>query len=85
MRWPPNTCSCCQAYTTYFCIEAEPNGSPGSLAPWLPGSLAPCFESSLSQRWQRVAIQHAAGIAQSWRSNYANAAHEYLAHEYLGT
>ncbi len=57
----------CQAYTTYFCTEAEPNGY-----------LAPCFESPLSQRWQRVAIQHAAGIAQSWRSNYANAAQEYL-------
>jgi Putative transposase DNA-binding domain/Probable transposase len=57
----------CQQYTTYFCIEAEPDGY-----------LAPCFESPLSQRWQRAAIQHAAGIAQSWRSNYANAAHEYL-------
>jgi len=57
----------CQAYTTYFCTEAEPNGY-----------LAPCFESSLSQRWQRVAIQHAAGIAQSWRSNDANAAQAYL-------
>ncbi len=52
----------CQQYTTYFCTEAEPNGY-----------LAPCFASPLSQRWQRVAIQQAAGIAQSWRSNYATA------------
>jgi Putative transposase DNA-binding domain/Probable transposase len=57
----------CQQYTTFFCTEAEPDGY-----------LAPCFESPLSQRWQRVVIQHAAGIAQSWRSNYANAAQEYL-------
>jgi Putative transposase DNA-binding domain/Probable transposase len=57
----------CQHYTTFFCTEAEPDGY-----------LAPCFESPLSQRWQRVAIQHAAGIAQAWRSNYANAAQEHL-------
>jgi hypothetical protein len=57
----------CQAYTTSFCTEAAPNGY-----------LAPRFESPLSQRWQRVAIQHAAGIAQSWRSNYANAVQDYL-------
>ncbi|HEY7355847.1 MAG TPA: transposase [Ktedonobacterales bacterium] len=57
----------CQQYTTYFCTEAEPDGY-----------LAPCFESPLSQRWQRVAIQHAAGIAQSWRSNYAAAYQDYL-------
>jgi hypothetical protein len=57
----------CQAYITYFCTEAEPNGY-----------LAPCFESPLSQRWQRVAIQHAAGIAHSWRSNYAASYQAYL-------
>ncbi|HEU4784646.1 MAG TPA: transposase [Ktedonobacterales bacterium] len=56
----------CQQYTTYFCTEAEPNGY-----------LAPCFASPLSQRWQRVAIQQAAGIAQSWRSNYATAMQAY--------
>ncbi len=56
----------CQQYTTYFCTDAEPDGY-----------LAPCFESPLSQRWQRVAMQHAAGLAQSWRSNSAHAAHEY--------
>ncbi len=57
----------CQAYTTYFCTEAEPDGY-----------LIPRFDSPLSQRWQRVAIQQAAGIAQSWRSNCANAAQDYL-------
>ena len=40
--------------------------------------MPPCFSSPLSQRWQRVAIQQAAGIAQSWRSNYATAYHDYL-------
>src|SRR5262245_50782612 len=32
----------CQAYTTYFCTEAQPDGY-----------LAPCFASPLSQRWGR--------------------------------
>ena len=57
----------CQAYTTSFCTEAQPDKYA-----------APCFDSPLSQRWQRVAIQHAAGIAQSWRTNYANAYQDYL-------
>jgi len=57
----------CQAYTTYFCSEAQPDKYA-----------APCFDCTLSQRWQRVAIQHAAGIAQSWRSNYAAAYQDYL-------
>jgi hypothetical protein len=57
----------CQAYITYFCTEAQPDKYA-----------APCFDSPLSQRWQRVAIQHAAGIAQSWRSNYAAAYQDYL-------
>jgi hypothetical protein len=57
----------CQAYTTSFCTEAQPEKYA-----------ALCFASSLSQRWQRVAIQHAAGIAQSWRTNYAAAYQDYL-------
>lgn len=57
----------CQQYITFFCTDAEPDGYR-----------APCFESPLSQRWQRVAIQQAAGIAQSWRSNYVTAAQAYL-------
>jgi hypothetical protein len=56
----------CQQYTTWFVTEALPDGY-----------VAPCFASPLSQRWQRVAIQQAAGMAQSWRSNRANALEEY--------
>src|SRR5260221_12835372 len=56
----------CQQYTTYFCTEAQPDKYA-----------APCFDSPLSQRWQRVAIQHAAGIAQSWRAHYAAASRDY--------
>lgn len=56
----------CQQYTTFFCTEAQPDKYA-----------APSFESSLSQRWQRVTIQQAAGIALSWRSNYAHARHAY--------
>jgi hypothetical protein len=56
----------CQQYTTAFCTEALPDKYA-----------APCFASPLSPRWQCVAIQQAAGIAQSWRSNYAAAAQEY--------
>jgi transposase len=57
----------CQAYTTFFCTEAQPDKYA-----------AACFASPISQRWQRVAIQHAAGIAQSWRSNYATAYQDYV-------
>ena len=56
-----------QQYVTHFCTEA------------LPAKFAqPCFESPLSERWQRVAIQHAAGLAQSWQTNRANAFQDYL-------
>jgi len=57
----------CQQYVTHFCTEA----APAKFA-------APCFESVLSERWQRVAIQHAAGLAQSWQTNKANAAQDHL-------
>lgn len=57
----------CQEYTTLFCTAEEPNKYR-----------EPCFESPLSQRWQRVAIQQAAGIARSWRSNAAAAYQDYL-------
>jgi hypothetical protein len=56
----------CQQYTTLFVTEAAPDKYT-----------APCFNSPLSQRWQRVAIQQAEGIAQSWRSNRENALEEY--------
>jgi hypothetical protein len=51
-----------QHYVTLFCAEAEPD-------PYAD----PCFSSPLSQRWQRVAIQQAAGIARSWRANHQRA------------
>lgn len=56
-----------QRYVTHFCTEA----APAKFA-------QPCFESALSERWQRVAIQHAAGLAQSWQTNRAKAFQEYL-------
>ncbi|HEX5546596.1 MAG TPA: transposase [Ktedonobacterales bacterium] len=52
----------CQQYVTHFCTEAEPDGYAD-----------PCFVSPLSQRWHRVAIQQAAGVARSWRTNYLRA------------
>jgi hypothetical protein len=52
----------CQQYVTCFCAEAESNGFAD-----------PCFPSPLSQRWQRLAIQQAAGIATSWRTNHERA------------
>jgi hypothetical protein len=51
-----------QQYVTLFCTDEVPNGFR-----------APCFLTPLSERWQRVAIQHAAGVAKPWRSNRANA------------
>jgi len=48
----------CQQDVTHFCAEAEPHGFSD-----------PCFPSPRSQRWQRVAIPQAAGIARSWRTN----------------
>jgi hypothetical protein len=57
----------CQQYTTAFCAEVKPNKFA---AAWLP--------SPLSARWQRVVIQHAAAITQSWRSNRDRAHQAYL-------
>src|SRR5260221_12218420 len=57
----------CQQYVTLFCTEEHPNKFH-----------APVFQTPLSERWQRVAIQQAAGIAQSWRTNRANAYQDYL-------
>jgi hypothetical protein len=56
-----------QQYVTLFCTTEESNGFR-----------APCFLTFLSERWHRVAIQQAAGIAKSWRSNRANAYEDYL-------
>ena len=56
----------CQQYVTLFCTE-EP---PDAFHP-------PVFPTPLSERWHRVAIQQAAGIAQSWRSNRTAAYQQY--------
>src|SRR5215472_14519451 len=56
----------CQQYVTLFCTEE------------LPDKLRdPLYETVLSERWHRVAIQQAAGIAKSWRSNRTNALRDY--------
>ena len=57
----------CQQYVTLFCTAEAPDKFR-----------ATCFATPLSQRWQRVAIQQAAGIAESWRTNRANAYQAYL-------
>src|SRR6266700_1253184 len=57
----------CQQYVTLFCTDEHPDRFH-----------APCEASPLSERWHRVAIQQAAGIAQSWRSNRANSYQDYL-------
>jgi hypothetical protein len=57
----------CQQYVTLFCIDEYPDKFRPT-----------CFPTPLSERWQRVAIQQAAGIAQSWRSNRAHAHQDYL-------
>ena len=52
----------CEQYIRLFCDEV------------VPDALAePCYPSVLSARWQRVAIQQAAGITKSWHSNRLNA------------
>ncbi len=56
-----------QQYVTLFCTAEAPNSFR-----------APCFLTPLSERWHRNAIQQAAGIAKSWRSNRANAYQDYL-------
>ncbi len=57
----------CQQYVTLFCTDEHPDKFH-----------APIFVTPLSERWHRVAIQQAAGIAQSWRTNRANAYQDYL-------
>jgi hypothetical protein len=57
----------CQQYVTLFCTDEHPDKFH-----------APVFVTPLSERWHRVAIQQAAGIAQSWRTNRANAYQDYL-------
>jgi hypothetical protein len=59
--------SLCQQYITLFCTEEMPDKFR-----------ATCFATSLSERWHRVAIQQAAGVAQSWRTNREQAYQDYL-------
>ena len=56
----------CQQYVTLFCTEAPPEKFHD-----------PVFPTELSERWHRVAIQQAAGIAQSWRTNREQAYQDY--------
>src|SRR6266436_7414683 len=50
----------CQQYVTLFCTQERPNKVR-----------APLYATPLSERWQRVAIMQAVGIARSWRTNRA--------------
>src|SRR5260221_14747622 len=56
----------CQDDVTLFCTAERPDKLR-----------APLFATPLSERWQRVAIQQAAGIARSWRTNRAQAYQDY--------
>jgi Putative transposase DNA-binding domain len=57
----------CQQYVTLFCTDEPPDKFR-----------ATCFVTPLSERWHRVAIQQAAGIAKSWRTNRTQAYQDYL-------
>src|ERR1700694_5217837 len=57
----------CQQYITLFCTDEHPDKFH-----------TPVFVTPLSERWHRVAIQQAAGVAKSWRTNRANAYQDYL-------
>ncbi len=57
----------CQQYVILFCTKAQPDK-------FYP----PVFTTPLSERWHRVAIQQAAGIAQSWRTNREQAYQDYV-------
>src|SRR5260370_9767302 len=60
--------SLCQQYVTLWCTT---EGTPDRYA-------TPVVASQLSERWQRVAMQQAAGIAKSWRTNRQAAYDAYL-------
>src|SRR6266581_5231612 len=48
----------CQYYVTLFCTDEQPDKFR-----------ATCIGTPLSERWHRVAIQQAAGIARAFRTN----------------
>src|SRR5258707_3281726 len=56
----------CQAYVTLFCTTESPNKLRD-----------PLYQTPLSERWHRVAIMQAAGLARSWRSNRTTAYQQY--------
>src|SRR5258707_4560947 len=58
----------CQHYVTLFCTEEQPNKLRD-----------PLFHTPLSERWHRVAIMQAAGIARAFRSNRSAAYQQYHA------
>jgi hypothetical protein len=57
----------CQQYVTFFCTEESPDKFN-----------ATCFAAPLSERWHRVAIQQAAGIARAFHTNRAQAYQDYM-------
>ncbi|HEY6408232.1 MAG TPA: transposase, partial [Ktedonobacteraceae bacterium] len=57
----------CQQYVTLFCTDEDPDKFHPSV-----------FASILSERWHRVAIQQATGIARAFRTNRAQAYQDYL-------
>ncbi|HLG65489.1 MAG TPA: transposase [Ktedonosporobacter sp.] len=58
----------CQQYVTLFCTDEPPNKLRD-----------PLYQTPLSERWHRVAIMQAAGIARSWLTNRAVAYQQYQA------
>ncbi len=56
----------CQQYVTLFCTTESPNKLRD-----------PLYQTPLSERWHRVAIMQAAGIARSWRANRTTAYQQY--------
>ena len=57
----------CQQYVAFFCTKEQPDAFRDTL-----------FVTPLSERWHRVAIQQAAGIAHSWRTNREQAYQDYV-------
>ncbi len=57
----------CQQYVTLFCTGERPDKFRASL-----------YSTPLSERWHRVAIQQAAGIAHSWRTNREQAYQDHV-------
>ncbi len=66
-RLAPIYLALCQQYVILFCTEELPNKLR-----------APLYSTPLSERWHRVAIMQAAGIALSWRTNRQRAYQDYL-------